>query len=543
MKGGSSMSLYNLYRPDRFSKVCGQDETISTLVNQLHEKKHSHAYIFQGTRGTGKTSTAKILAMAVNCLSLMPNGDPCGTCKNCLASKNSLDIIELDGASNNGVDDIRKIKEACNYPPSDLKYKVFIIDEVHMLSKGAFNALLKTIEEPPSYVLFILATTEIHKIPATIRSRCMKFEFKRIQTQTMIGRMQEICSIEGKVADIDALRLIAQNADGAMRDALSMLEQSFYLSDNSKITEKIVANMVGCENKESLQSLAEAILREDSSGILSLLDFFSKRGKDPLLLMTEVLSILRDAMMLYTDSDYELEGTAEYIESVKELVKAYSLELILSKLSCINKLLGKAKYDINPFISIQTGLVLLSFSKSEKTELLRLEELEDKVSKLIDSGKVVIKEVVIEKHSYLPSETNIENVFNSHEHSNHNDSKIIKSAPAIENDVVTEAPLQKGKDISTNDNAKLEQANQVSEEVKANSSVVPSTNTTRAKTLYDEIIDKDSIFLTFMQSSSATIEGNKIIIKTIPPFILPIEQMYGEFLEREGVELIVTKIE
>ena len=222
-------ALYRVYRPKNFNDVIGQEHIVRTLKNQIENNNVGHAYLFCGTRGTGKTSTAKIFSRAVNCTNLH-NDEPCNECENCreILEDKTMDVVEIDAASNNSVDDIRELRENVKYSPAKSKYKVYIIDEVHMLSQGAFNALLKTLEEPPSYVIFILATTEPHKIPATILSRCQRFDFKRVTVKDISSRMKYICEKEGIEADEKALNLIARNSQGEIRDALSILDQCIY---------------------------------------------------------------------------------------------------------------------------------------------------------------------------------------------------------------------------------------------------------------------------------------------------------------------------
>ena len=238
-------ALYRKFRPQEFEDVKGQEHIVTTLKNQIKADRIGHAYLFCGTRGTGKTTIAKILARAVNCEHPI-DGSPCNTCKTCRAINEgtSMNVIEIDAASNNGVDNIREIREEVAYRPTTGKYKVYIIDEVHMLSTGAFNALLKTLEEPPSYVIFILATTEAHKIPITILSRCQRYDFRRITAETIAARLQELMDKEGNDVEEKAIRYIAKAADGSMRDALSLLDQciAFYLGE--KLTyEKVLENL------------------------------------------------------------------------------------------------------------------------------------------------------------------------------------------------------------------------------------------------------------------------------------------------------------
>ena len=256
--------LYRKYRPKVFSDVVGQSHITSTLKNEVETGKLSHAYLFTGSRGTGKTTCAKILAKAVNCLNPI-NGNPCCECEICkgIESGAILDVVEIDAASNNGVDNIRDIRDESAFAPASCKYRVYIIDEVHMLSIGAFNALLKTLEEPPAHVKFILATTEVHKIPATILSRCQRFDFKRVDSESMVSRMRFIANEEGFTLDEEAALLIAKIADGGMRDALSVLDQC--VSREKHITTETVCSVAGLTGRQHLFDLADAVKKEDAA--------------------------------------------------------------------------------------------------------------------------------------------------------------------------------------------------------------------------------------------------------------------------------------
>ncbi|MGE4282846.1 MAG: DNA polymerase III subunit gamma/tau [Clostridia bacterium] len=399
-----NVSLYRKWRPNTFSDVIGQKEIVDTLLNQMKENKLSHAYMFIGTRGTGKTSTAKILAKAVNCLA--PNiHEPCGKCKACESHNSSIDIIEFDAASKNGVDDIRRIVDHVAYTPAENKYKVYIIDEVHMLSKGAFNALLKTLEEPPEYVIFILATTEPNKVPATIRSRCLKFQFKRIGIEDIVQRMQYICEKEERRIELEALRLIAANSDGAMRDALSMLEQAFHVSEDEVLTESVVANMLGCSNQTSVIRFVESILNLNLQIIVSFLHQFIRQGKDEILLLQDTVQILRDCMMLKSSNNrFELDNSSEYKEALENLSNKVSLERILYILNEVNALYNKAKTVINPLLVIETGVTMLclpALMGKDETNIpsivTKLELMDEKINSIVHSDKIHTKEVVFEE--------------------------------------------------------------------------------------------------------------------------------------------------
>lgn len=259
--------LYRKWRPQVFADVVGQPQVTITLKNELMAGRIAHAYLFTGSRGTGKTTCAKILAKAVNCLDLH-DGDPCGNCEICrgIESGSVMDIVEIDAASNNGVDNIRMLREEANFTPAAAKYRVYIIDEVHMLSTGAFNALLKTLEEPPEHVIFILATTEVHKLPATILSRCQRFDFRRIPPQEIAGRLTYVAEQENAVLEEQAGLLLARLADGALRDALSLLDQC--LGRSKQVTLEVVQETVGLVGRDHLFALSEAVRGHDSSSAL-----------------------------------------------------------------------------------------------------------------------------------------------------------------------------------------------------------------------------------------------------------------------------------
>ena len=266
----SYQALYRKFRPQEFDDVKGQDHIVTTLKNQIKADRIGHAYLFCGTRGTGKTTIAKIFAKAVNCEHPV-DGSPCGECPTCraIAAGNSMNVIEIDAASNNGVDNIRQIREEVEYRPTEGKYKVYIIDEVHMLSIGAFNALLKTLEEPPAHVVFILATTEVHKMPATILSRCQRFEFKRISPDDSAQRLCYIAREEGADLDDEAALLIARLADGALRDALSILDQCIGVSNH--VTTEVVCSTVGIVGREHLYQLVDAAASQNSAKALEIM--------------------------------------------------------------------------------------------------------------------------------------------------------------------------------------------------------------------------------------------------------------------------------
>lgn len=335
-------ALYRKYRPAAFSEVYGQGHIVATLKSELAEGKISHAYLFTGTRGTGKTSCAKILAKAINCLA-SHDGDPCLECDSCrlIAEDGATDIVEIDAASNNGVDDVRVLREQIAFTPNRLKYRVYIIDEVHMLSIAAFNALLKTLEEPPEHVVFILATTEVHKLPATILSRCQRFDFRRIDAEKIVERINYIAQKERFSITAAAAELIAAACDGGMRDALSLLD--LCLSASKEITEETVAEVCGMSSNEYLNRLSEAILSSDTSSALSLIDELHKSSVDMLRLANDLSAHLRDIMIVKTVSGDKkpVVCSAAQLEIYKKKADAFDIKDIIRALNMLSEAIGK----------------------------------------------------------------------------------------------------------------------------------------------------------------------------------------------------------
>lgn len=335
--------LYRKYRPRFFADVIGQPQVTDTLRNELKNERLAHAYLFTGSRGTGKTTCSKILSKAVNCLH--PNdGDPCGECEICRGIDDGtvLDVVEIDAASNNGVDDIRTLREEAAFTPSSAKYRVYIIDEVHMLSIGAFNALLKTLEEPPPHVLFILATTEVHKLPATILSRCQRFDFHRITPRAIADRLTYVCTQEQVTIDDNAALLIAGIADGAMRDALSLLDQC--MGRGEHITEELVRKTAGLADKSHLLSITDAFMQKDSASIITIIDQLYRNSKDMARLCDELISHFRELMLIKTmknprdimvmsDDDYQKASQQAMAIPLADVVNAIDvLQLALEKM-------------------------------------------------------------------------------------------------------------------------------------------------------------------------------------------------------------------
>ena len=304
-------ALYRSYRPQNFEDVVGQEHIIRTLKNQIENNNVGHAYLFSGTRGTGKTSTAKIFARAVNCENSVDQ-EPCNECEVCrdILNDNVMDVVEIDAASNNSVDDIRELRESVKYSPAKAKYKVYIIDEVHMLSQGAFNALLKTLEEPPSYVIFILATTEPHKIPATILSRCQRFDFKRLSNASIIKRLETVCQRSNIEITKEAMNIVATLADGAMRDALSILERCVQDGEN-KIDEDKIKDLVGIPKITYIHNITEAIIDYDIDKVLENLDIVLNEGKDIVNLLWEMIKYTKDILVYKTSKKLDLYSQEE----------------------------------------------------------------------------------------------------------------------------------------------------------------------------------------------------------------------------------------
>lgn len=395
-------ALYRKYRPLDFNQMIGQDALVMSLKNQIKNNEVSHAYLFSGTRGTGKTSAAKIFARAVNCEHPI-DGNPCNKCKSCLSNLNntSVDVVEMDAASNNGVDDIRDLKDKVIYPPTFLKYKVYIIDEVHMLSKGAFNALLKILEEPPSHLIFILATTEKEKIPATILSRTQKFEFSRVSLENIIKRLKYISQMEGKTLDDEVYQLIAKTSDGAMRDALSVLDQLLSF-DSDHISIEKAMDVLGISSSESLFELTSAYLNKDAARAISVIDDIAIQGKDFLSLNNQLLKHMRDLMLVRTLKNPENLVYSTYLKDFKEQAATCDLDNILDIIDELKDLQVNLKYAENPRILLEMTSIKICNKKNFKSLQLNLDNLSKRVEKLEFLGSLT-KDSSINKNIYRQS--------------------------------------------------------------------------------------------------------------------------------------------
>ncbi|MBO4338870.1 MAG: DNA polymerase III subunit gamma/tau [Clostridia bacterium] len=382
--------LYRKWRPKTFSDVCGQPQVTSTLLNELREDRLSHAYLFTGSRGTGKTSCAKIFAKAVNCLNPQ-NGDPCNECEMCRAIDNGscLDVIEIDAASNNGVDNIRDLRDEANFTPATAKFRVYIIDEVHMLSISAFNALLKTLEEPPEHVKFILATTEVHKLPSTILSRCQRFEFKHITPEDICSRLKYVCENEKLELTDGAAMLIARLADGAMRDALSLLDRC--ASFGGTIDEKTVEDAAGIAGRDYLFALADCIAEKDVVKGLEIIDTLHKNSCDMERLITELTNHFRNIMVAKTVKNYRelIICSDEELEKIVKQGERIKLETVLHTINRLNEALAVIKKSVNRRIEMETAFMSLcspELDKSNDALLSRIAELEGEVRMLKSNG-------------------------------------------------------------------------------------------------------------------------------------------------------------
>lgn len=384
-------ALYRVYRPRTFEDVVGQEHIVKTLKNQIKNNNIGHAYLFSGTRGTGKTSTAKIFARAVNCLHPINEG-PCNECEICrdTLNDNIMDVVEIDAASNNSVDDIRELRESVKYTPSKAKYKVYIIDEVHMLSQGAFNALLKTLEEPPSYVIFILATTEPHKIPATILSRCQRFDFKRVSSKDIAARMAYICEKEDIEVEDKALNLIARNSQGALRDALSILDQCMSFG-NDKILYNDVIELLGTVNIDELFELSQAIIDENTKKSLQILNEFVIWGKDIRNLINDLIDHFRNIMVCKVSKDLDeiISLPEENINQLKEQAKTIDINSLIRILNILSETQDNMKSSSNTRILAEVTIMKIAqpmFDESKEALLKRIENLEKK----IESGNIKV---------------------------------------------------------------------------------------------------------------------------------------------------------
>ena len=381
----SYVALYRKFRPASFAEVKGQDHIVTTLKNQLKAGRIGHAYLFTGTRGTGKTSVAKIFAKTVNCENPTEDG-PCGQCKSCraIAAGASMNVIEIDAASNNGVDNIREIVDEVAYSPAEGQYKVYIVDEVHMLSIGAFNALLKTLEEPPSYVIFILATTEVHKLPITILSRCQRYDFKRISIETIADRMKELVEAEGVKVEDKALRYIAKTADGSMRDALSLLDQCIAFHLGNELTYDKALDVLGAVDTSVFSKLLRNVLARDVLACISLLEEVVMQGRELTQFVTDFTWYLRNLMLVQASDNLEdvIDVSSDNLARLKEEAQSVSFDQVCRYIHVFSNLAGQIKYSNQKRILVEIALIKLckpEMEQSSEAVLDRIRQVEERV--------------------------------------------------------------------------------------------------------------------------------------------------------------------
>lgn len=383
----SYTALYRKFRPATFEDVKGQEHIVTTLKNQIKAERTSHAYLFCGTRGTGKTTIAKIFAKAVNCEN-QRDGSPCGECALCraISAGASMNVIEIDAASNNGVDSVREIVDEVAYSPAEGKYKVYIIDEVHMLSIGAFNALLKTLEEPPSYVIFILATTEVHKIPITIMSRCQRYDFRRITIDTISGRIKELTEKEQVSIEEKAVRYIAKTADGSMRDALSLLDQCIAFHFGQELTYDKVLDVLGAVDTEVFSRLLRVVLSGDVTGAISLLEEIVMQGRELVQFVSDFTWYLRNLLLVKTADGMEdvIDISTENLLRLKEEAQMAENDVIMRYIRVLSELSGQIRYASQKRILVEMTLIKLcrpAMETDAQSLLDRVRQLEEKMEK------------------------------------------------------------------------------------------------------------------------------------------------------------------
>lgn len=384
-------ALYREWRPKTFKDLVGQEHITTTLKNQIENDRIAHAYLFCGTRGTGKTSTAKIMAKALNCLN-SHDGEPCNECEMCkkINSGLAIDVTELDAASNNGVDKIRDIIEDAKYPPQEAKYKVYIMDEVHMLSIGAVNAFLKTLEEPPANVIFILATTDPQKLPVTILSRCQRFDFKRINKDVINGRLREIVDTKGVLADDKSLDLISRTSDGAMRDALSILDQAIAMGDG-KIEYSNLVSMLGLVTNDSLFKISTAVIQRNIEKCMVIIEDVVLSGKDVYIFIKDLITHFRNLLMIKVTNNPEevLDMSVENIQLIKEQGQSIRVEEIMRDIRILQEAESNAKLSKESRLYLELAVIKMckiEYDTSNEVILARINRLEEGIK----NGKVKV---------------------------------------------------------------------------------------------------------------------------------------------------------
>ena len=387
----SYTALYRKFRPDNYEDVKGQEHITTTLSNQVKSDRIGHAYLFCGTRGTGKTTVARIFAKAVNCENPV-NGNPCNECEVCkaISAGNSMNVIEMDAASNNGVENIRQIVEEVQYRPTTGKFKVYIIDEVHMLSTSAFNALLKTLEEPPEYVMFILATTESHKIPITILSRCQRYDFKHISVDTIKNRLKELADIEGLEIEDKALRFIAKSADGSFRDALSLLDQCEAFSIGEPLTYDKTLDILGAVDTDIFSDMLRAVISEDVVSAMELLEEMISYGRDLSQFVTDFTWYLRNLLLLKTSENaYDIiDMSTEKLEALKEESEMIEVDVVMRYIRVLSELSNQIKYATQKRVHVEIALIKL-MQPAMETDYESLKNRVSNIEKKLENGILI----------------------------------------------------------------------------------------------------------------------------------------------------------